>query len=81
MASNDEVLLIAETELLFVILLLSPFELDEEDGEDGLRRCSGDPRVSGELLRCLRPFSLPWTGEEDGLGLRSPFPRVGLGLP
>jgi len=80
MASNDEVLLIAETELLFVILLLSPFELDE-DGEEGLRRCSGDPRVSGELLRCLRAFSLPCTGEEDGLGLLRPFPRVGLGFP
>lgn len=79
MASKDDVLLIGP-ELLFVSLPLSPFEL-EEDGEEGLRRCSGDPRVSGELLRCFRPFSLPWTGEEDGLGLRSPFPRVGLGLP
>jgi len=79
MASNEDVLLIAP-ELLFISLLLSPFELDE-DGEEGLRRCSGDPRVSGELLRCLRPFSLPCTGEDDGLGLLKPVPRVGLGLP
>ena len=28
----------------------------KEDGEVGLRRCSGDARVSGELLRALKPF-------------------------
>lgn len=57
MASMDGVLLM-EPELLFDNFPLSPFELDK-DGEEGLRRCSGDPRVSGELLRCLRAFSLP----------------------
>lgn len=53
---------------------------DKRLGEVGLRRFSGEVRISGELrLVALRGPSL-WTGEEAGLGLLKNVPLGGLGF-